>query len=433
MIRKVLANTTIQGRVILAPRKYGKSTNLTMLKYFLEIQVDSLGKPITKANSETPITDTSNYELFRNLKISRETKIMDQHFGKYPVLYANFKTGDEINSYSAAIDGAKEIIHKSFELHSYLKKSAKLSAKQRTISKFWCDGTSYKKAVFDDIIIGLGLLCTFLLTHYNKPCYVLIDNLDSLTVTDTDTTTDTLVEDYKNIFMFLEQFLLILKNKKYVFQAFVTAKSYHSIHGILPACIEIKQFYSCHEFTDYFGLTKNELEDLFKKPEFNNIQITVREVKDYYGAYNKFSVDEKIKKKIYCIWSILNVLKRKKLDNYWRDFGNFFCNFSNIHIKSLMLDLVISKRDLHLMLFDIQKLIALPIPPLVLETTKDIYSKKLLEYFLYYMLDLGYLTYNKAPSMVRVSITGETNFTVNLIIPNEEVRHDIEKKLILLS
>ncbi|KAE9543921.1 hypothetical protein AGLY_001899 [Aphis glycines] len=433
MIRKVFENIIIQGRVILAPRKYGKSTNLTMLKYFLEIQVDSLGNPISKADSETPITDTSNYELFRNLKISRETKIMNQHFGKYPVLYAKLKTKDEINSYSEAIDEAKEIIHKSFELHSYLKKSTKLSNKQRAISKFWCDGTRYKMAVFDDVIIGLRSLCKFLSKHFNKPCYVLIDDLDSFIVSDTDTTADTLVEEYRCIFSFLKQFLLFLNNKKYVFQAFMTGKSSLAIHGILPVCIEMKQFYSCHEFTDYFGLTNDELEYLFRKPEFINIQITVKEVKAYYGAYNKFAVNEKRKNQIYCIWSILNVLKHKRLDNYWRGFGTFFCNFSNKHIKAIMEDLVMTEKDLDITLFNKPKLIALPIPPLIFKTTEDIYSNKSLEYFCCNMLDLGYLTCNKAPLVIQVSTTDETNFTANLRIPNEEVRHDIKNKLPLLS
>jgi len=432
MIRKIFGNIIIQGRVILAPRKYGKSTNLTMLKYFLEIQVDSLGKPISKANSETPITDTSNYELFRNLKISSETRIMNQHFGKYPVLYAKFKSKDEINTYSEVIDEAKEIIHKSFALHSYLKKSTKLSNTQRAVSKFWCDGTSYKMAVFDDVIIGLRSLCKFLSKHYNKPCFVLIDDFDSLTITDSESDKNTSIEEYKSIFTFLKKFLLFLKNRKYVFQAFITGKSSHAIYGILPACIEIKQFFSCHEFTDYFGLTNNELEYLFGKPEFIDIQITVREVKAYYGAYNKFAVNEKRKNQIYCLWSILNVLKCKRLDNYWREFGTFFCNFSNIYIKALMEDLI-TGNDLDITLFDIPKLKANPIPPLNFETTENIYSKKSFGYFCFNMLDLGYLTCNKVPLMVRVSTTDETHFVANLIIPNEEVRHDIEKKLSLLT
>ncbi|KAE9543926.1 hypothetical protein AGLY_001904 [Aphis glycines] len=383
-------------------------------------KVDTLGNPISKADSETPITDTSNYELFRNLKISRETNIMNQHFGKYPVLYAKFKTKDEISCYSEAIDEAKEIIHKSFELHSYLKKSTKLSNKQRAVSKFWCDGTRYKMAVFDDVIIGLRSLCKFLSKHFNKPCYVLIDDLDSFIVTDTDTTADTLVEEYRCIFSFLKQFLLFLNNKKYVFQAFMTGKSSLAIHGILPVCIEMKQFYSCHEFTDYFGLTNDELEYLFRKPEFINIQITAKEVKAYYGAYNKFAVNENRKNQIYCIWSILNVLKRKRFDNYWRDFGTFFRNFSNKHIKAIMQDLVMTEKDLDITLFNKPKLIALPIPPLIFKTTEDIYSNKSLEYFCYNMLDLGYLTCNKAPLVIQVSTTDETNFTANLIIPNEE-------------
>jgi len=84
---------------------------------------------------------------------------MNQHFGKYPVLYAKFKTKDElINSYSEAIDEAKEIIHKSFELQSYFKKSTKLSNKQRAISRFWCDGTSYVSDVPSKSLVGVTTL-----------------------------------------------------------------------------------------------------------------------------------------------------------------------------------------------------------------------------------------------------------------------------------
>jgi len=98
-----------------------------------------------------------------------------------------------------------------------------------------------------------------------------------------------------------------------------------------------------------------------------------------------------------------------------------------------MQDLVMREKDLDITLFNIQKLIARPISPLIFKTTEDIYSKKLLEYFCHNMLDLCYLTFNKAPLVIQVSTTDKTNFTANLIIPNEEVRHDIKNKLPLLS
>jgi len=81
------------------------------------------------------------------------------------------------------------------------KKSNEMSDKQRKTNKFWCGGTSYKRVVFDDIIIGLRSFCTFLSKHRNKPWFVLIDELKSSTVI--DTTTHTLVQDYKNIFTIL--------------------------------------------------------------------------------------------------------------------------------------------------------------------------------------------------------------------------------------
>lgn len=104
--------------IITAPRKYGKSTNLTMHKYFLEIQVDSLGKPLTKANAKKPTTDTSNYKLFKGLKISKEANIVNEHFEKYPVLCANFKIDKHIKTYDCVIEASKEIIHNAFQSHN---------------------------------------------------------------------------------------------------------------------------------------------------------------------------------------------------------------------------------------------------------------------------------------------------------------------------
>ncbi|XP_060859895.1 uncharacterized protein LOC132937082 [Metopolophium dirhodum] len=428
MIKELFQNKEFKRTVITAPRKYGKSTNLTMLKYFLEIQVDSLGKPITKANAEKPITDTSNFNLFKGLNISKETKIMNKHLGKYPVLYAHFKIKKHIKTYTCVIEVCKEVIHKAFQSHKYLQISSKLDIQEKKICKLWCDDESYKMIKnINDICIGLRSLCKFLTKHYNKPCFVLIDEPDFLTNV---SITQSLLEDYKRISFFISQCLLFLTNEEFVVRAFVTGKSSYAIRGIVPSCIEIQPFSEFHEFTDYYGLTINELEYLFEKPEFNAVTVTINEVKAYYGSYNKIDQLSKTKKEIYCIWSILNVLKCKRLDNFWRDFGTIFCNFSNPTIKDSMQQLLVNEPNMALVYDRTKPKTYQVTPPIIAATGTP--TENSLDYFFNLLLEIGYLTYASAVVQA-LDLPNNTNTCIYVKIPNEEVRQDIKKKISLLS
>ncbi|CAI6370797.1 unnamed protein product [Macrosiphum euphorbiae] len=429
MIKELFQKEEFKRTVITAPRKYGKSTNLTMLKYFLEIQVNLLGKPLTKANAEKPITDTTNYQIFEGLKISKEA-VMKDHFGKYPVLYANFKVERLIKTYTCVIEVCKEVIHKAFQSHRYLQISSKLDIKEKRICKLWCDDECYKMIRnINEICIGFRSLCKCLTKHFNKPCFVLIDEPDFLPIV---SITQPLLEDYKRISFFISQCLLFLTNEEFVDRAFVTGKSGYAIRGILPSCIEIQPFSEFHEFTDYYGLTTNELNCLFKKQEFNAVTVTIDEVKAYFGSYNKIDQLSKMKKKIYCIWSVLNVLKCKRLDNFWRDFGTIFCSFSNPTIKDSMQQLLSNKPNMALV-YNKTKPKTYPVTPKIIAAS-GIPNDKQLDYFFNFLLDIGYLTYDSP--VVRVSDSHKDNNTKCCIvvkIPNEEVRQDIKKKISLLS
>jgi len=427
MIKELFQNKEFKRTVITAPRKFGKSTNLTMLKYFLEIQVDFLGKPLTKANAKTPITDTKNFKLFEGLKISKET-VMKEHFGKHPILYANFKVKRHIKTYTCVIEVCKEVIHNAFQSHNYLQISSKLDIEEKKICQLWCNDESYKIIRnINNICIGFRSLCKFLTKHYNKPCFVLIDEPDFLTIV---SITKPLIEDYKRISFFISQCLLFLTNEEFVVGAFVTGKSSYAIRGILPSCIEIQPFSEFHEFTDYYGLTINELEYLFEKPEFNAVTVTINEVKAYYGSYNKIDQLSKTKKEIYCIWSILNVLKCKRLENFWRDFGTIFCNFSNKTIKDSMEQLLNNEPNIGLV-YDTTKPKTYPVTPPIIAAS-GIPTEDSLDYFYNFLLDIGYLTYSSALVQV-LDQHNNTNTCICVKIPNEEVRQDIKKKISLLS
>ena len=84
--------------LITRPRRWCKSMNLSMLKHFLEMEVDKLGAPI-------PQEQSVNHKLFvggevdlglgltkqlKPLKIANDSMTMI-HCGQYPVILVNFK------------------------------------------------------------------------------------------------------------------------------------------------------------------------------------------------------------------------------------------------------------------------------------------------------------------------------------------------------
>lgn len=73
MISTLLKNP---GKVNLftRPRRFGKSLNMSMLKYFFEMGGDPA--------------------LFAGLEISREAELCGRHLGKYPVISISLKSAD---------------------------------------------------------------------------------------------------------------------------------------------------------------------------------------------------------------------------------------------------------------------------------------------------------------------------------------------------
>jgi len=67
-----------QASLITRPRRFGKSTNLSMLN-------DFLAPPLTEEER------TRRFDLFRNLQIFKFDWFMKLHFGKWPVIHISFK------------------------------------------------------------------------------------------------------------------------------------------------------------------------------------------------------------------------------------------------------------------------------------------------------------------------------------------------------
>ena len=140
------------------PRRFGKTLNMSMLKYFLEIGADNT--------------------LFDGLYISQNEKLCKQYLGKFPVIFITLKNVDGLTFYEAQYR-MKELIAKEAERFSFLKDSDKLTENEKNAyrsvisfqnGQYAMDGKS--------LVSSLQLLSELLSKHYGQKTVILIDEYD---------------------------------------------------------------------------------------------------------------------------------------------------------------------------------------------------------------------------------------------------------------
>lgn len=259
-----------------APRCFGKSTNIDMLKRFFEIEVDESGNPKTKANyTRDPVTDTGNYDMFvRNeLAITKHASTMEDHFGRHPVITVQFKCDKVSNafSYNYTVDCCKHVIHKAFLQHKYLLQSKKLRDEEKRTFKKWCEYPSYMHSNESDILGALNVLSGYLYTHFKRrTVFVLVDDYDALI-----TRAMFKVEDENELRRIIKFNIGVLEDvlEKYndtvVEQGLITGASYiASVNWYKFSNVITCRFLERHQFIDFYGVTRGEINKLFTKPEF---------------------------------------------------------------------------------------------------------------------------------------------------------------------
>ncbi len=98
-------------KIINRPRRFGKTLNLNMLKYFFDINKNSS-------------------DLFENLKISKYLDITKNYMNKYPVINISF-TFSKFSKFKDFIQVYSFQICKILDEHSYLLKSDQLNEKDK--------------------------------------------------------------------------------------------------------------------------------------------------------------------------------------------------------------------------------------------------------------------------------------------------------------
>ena len=266
-----------QVKLFTRPRRFGKTLNMSMLKYFFDVR-----------NKE------ENRKLFENLEISRSEYFEEQ--GNYPVISISFRNYDEEN-WEQGFKTIKTTIANAYAEHKILMDNLD----KRELEKFesiWLEKDE------GDWKNSLRNLVQYLYEYYGKKVVVLIDEYDQPII-------DSYIKGYydKTISFFKSFYGLVLKDNEYLEMGVMTGILRVAKENIFSGLNNLKVHTILDDkFTEYFGVVETEviqaLEDFELEYELNDVQ----------KWYNGYLFGDK---KVYNPWSIINFLSDKKLRPYW--------------------------------------------------------------------------------------------------------------------
>ena len=262
------------------PRRFGKTLNMSMLKYFFDVEKKE-----------------ENGKLFKDLYIEKTESFKEQ--GQYPVIFLSLKDlkaatweimEKDIKSTVASLFLEYEDLY--YELGEFDKPLFKKIAT--------------KEEGIENLKEALKVLVKILYKKYNKKVVILIDEYDS-----------PLVSAYINGYygkakdFFKTFYSTVLKDNNYLQMGVLTGIIRVIKAGIFSDLNNLRTYtILSDDYTDIYGLTEEEVEKSLKD---YGIEAEISKVKDWYDGY-KFGDSE-----VYNPWSILNFLQDKELRAYWVD------------------------------------------------------------------------------------------------------------------
>jgi len=266
------------AKIILTPRprRFGKTLNLSMLKYFFDIR-----------------TKKENRPLFNGLKIENEKEIMNLQ-GEYPVIFITFKN-EKYLTYEDFKDGITFLMSTLYKEHDYLLESDKLSS----IDKKDFTDIVEKKVSIASLCNGISTLMEYMYKHYGKKVMLFIDEYDV-------PIQEGYLRGYYNEMIVLIRNLLTsaLKDNQYVEKSLITGILRVAKESIFSGLnnLEVNTILR-YSFNDKFGFTENEIDELSK---YYNCIDNLDSIKEWYNGYI-FGGEI-----IYNPWSVLNYIKSMK-------------------------------------------------------------------------------------------------------------------------
>ena len=286
------------------PRRFGKTLNLSMLKYFYDCCPDTRWQttPSPALAREASAPGNADRELFAGLAISDTGKHYLDKMGKYPVIFMSFRDIKELE-WDTCLDKIKRLIQDEYLKHDYLLEGSVLKSQEQDYFRHIIDLKGSK----GDYEKSLEKLLIFLNRYYGQRVVILIDEYDA------PVHAGFTYGYYEEIINFTRNFLAggLKDTDPYLEKSVLTGIMRVARESIFSGLNNLGVFtLLAEEFNDKFGFTEPEVETLLK-----NFDLLHRygEVRDWYNGYNFGG------RIVYNPWSIINFLgsAAKELKAYW--------------------------------------------------------------------------------------------------------------------
>ena len=351
------------------PRRFGKTLNMSMLKYFFDVK-----------------DKEENKKLFENLKVSDSEYMSEQ--GKYPVIFISLKDLKG-NTWEECLKRLKLFIFDLYAEFEYIREKM----------NEW-DKRKFEKVLYEkedaDYIMSLKFLSDSLYRYYEKKVIILIDEYDAPIINAFD-------KGYYNeaINFFQTFYSSALKTNNSLKYGVLTGITRIIKEGIFSGLnnLYVNTILS-KDYSEYFGLLENEVIEML---EYFDMKYKIEEVREWYNGYI-FG-----ESKVYNPWSIVNYVREKEIKAYWANVsGNTLLENMLDHAGESVYDDLKRFTDGE----SIEKYISDG------TTIKSLLNNN--DEIWQLLLYSGYLT--KDEKQKEIDVTSEYTDVYNLRIPNKEIR-----------
>ena len=356
------------------PRRFGKTLNMSMLRYFFEIGTDNT--------------------LFEGLYISENKKICEEYMGKFPVIFISLKNVEGL-TFEEARYRLLEVLGREARRFEFLASSERLTADDKSMYRA-ITAIQNGQYVMDGKIITsvLRVLSELLYKHYGKKAIILIDEYD--------VPLDKAFQHnyYREMVSLIRgMFGDALKTNDFLYFAVLTGCLRVSKESIFTGLNNFKVLtITDQRFDENFGFTDDEVRALLKMYHLEN---HMKETKEWYDGYRFGSVD------VYCPWDVINHVDRLRAQPEAKPQSYWINTSGNELVKRFVQKANKTTRD------EIERLIAGEAieKNIRLELTYDEIDNSI-ENLWSVLFTTGYLT----------QVGMKENGTYQLVIPNREVR-----------
>lgn len=290
MIKELLENMAYVN-LFTRPRRFGKTLNMSMLKYFFEFGSDST--------------------LFDGLAIAKEKQLCDKYMGKFPVVSISLKDVAG-NNYEEAKQVMRSVMGDEALRFQFLEQSDSLSEIERQQYRALITLNDKSEYMMSDEVLAKSLLTLSrcLQKHYGQKVIILVDEYDvPLDKAYHSGYYDVMVNLIKTLFG----------------QAFKTNDSLY--FAVLTGCLRISResiFTGLNNFkvytvkdvryNEYFGFTDREVREML---EYYGLTEHHDSMRTWYDGYQFGSLG------VYCPWDVINYCadlrdgNAAQPQNYW--------------------------------------------------------------------------------------------------------------------